>query len=312
MQIVPHLAPLPIKQVIVYKGHEKHPLLGPYVENIWKRVDMFHKLNAYRKEISRPTWTVTTVAGEALVDVLKSFNPRETLLVVPAGQSSHLDQVFSKSETHFLRDEFLCRGGRGYFNCGSAYWVSSKRIYKDLCLEAPDEKKTIVKSTHFPVFEGIAEGPLCPFPGKKYRVGFFSDAVRVQSAQDFCTIYLSGGGSFIPDHSGQKIKVLVKYLHSELLRLGIPPDGLKKWENATIMVSLGEGSAILSMYHPYYGPNDIDVEKYEKAFPDCGTSWSAVKKALSAEDQRMKFVLKSILIPLEDGDFGEDEFPHNA
>lgn len=297
----------PIKQVIVYKGHEKHPLLGPYVENIWKRMEMFQKLNVYRAQTGRPKWEVTAIAGESLLEKLKSLNHKETLLVIPAGQSSHLDQVFTKGETNYIRNEFLFQGGRGYFNCGSAYWVSEKRIYKDLCTESPEERKTIEKSTQLPLFEGVAEGPLCPFPGKKYRVGFFSDAVQVESKDHSCTIYLSGGGSFILKPSSQSLRVLVKYLHSELKRLGIAPEELKKRENATIMVSVGEGAAVLSMYHPYYGPNDIDVERYEKHFPDCGTNWKAVKALLSPEDHRMQFVLNAILLPLENFEWEETQ-----
>jgi glutamine amidotransferase-like uncharacterized protein len=266
---------------------------------------MFLKLNDYREQIGRSKWEVTPVAGESLVSKLKSLNPKETLLVIPAGQSSHLDQVFTPHETNFIRNEFLSQGGRGYFNCGSAYWVSAKRIYKDLCTESPEERKILVKSTNLSVFEGIAEGPLCPFPGKKYRVGFFSDAVKVQSENRFCTIYLSGGGSFILEPSSQKTRVLVKYQHSELLRLGVPPEELKKRENATLMVSVGEGAAIVSMYHPYYGPNDIDVERYEKFFGDCGTNWKFVKMSLSSEQDRMQFVLNAVLLPLENLEWKE-------
>lgn len=282
-----------IRQVIVYKGHESHPLLGPYVANIAKRIRMFNTLNAYRREAGLPNWEVSSVAGESLVGRLQQIDPKETLLVIPAGQSTHLDKVFSVAETTFLKNDFFEKGGRGYFNCGSAYWVSAKRIYRDLCTESPDEKKTIVKLSNLPLFDGTAEGPLCPFPGKKYRVGFFSDAVKVTDGRDFCTIYLSGGGSFV---GGQKAKVLVKYPPSELKRLKVDPEGR---ENAVILVSVGKGAAVLSMFHPYYGPDDIDVETYETVFPDCGTNWKAVKSALSSEEDRMRFALNAILRPLE-------------
>jgi glutamine amidotransferase-like uncharacterized protein len=286
--------------VIIYKGHEKNPILGPYSENIMKRIKMFNALNPYRERAQRPKWKVTSVAGEGLIDVLKDNNPKETLLVVPAGQSSNLDKVFSLYETSFIKNNFFDEGGRGYFNCGSAYWVSRKRIYTDLCTEEPKKRKTIVKISNLPLFEGVAEGPLCPYPGNRYRVGFFSDAVKVTSGKDACTLYLSGGGCFVPDETTQKIKVLVKYLPTELIRCGKSPQEIKKWENAGLVVSIGKGAALLSMFHPYYGPNDIDVETYEKAFPGCGTDWKLVKEALSPLDTRLNFVLNSMLIPLED------------
>ncbi|MGH2612897.1 MAG: hypothetical protein ACRDFB_07590, partial [Rhabdochlamydiaceae bacterium] len=126
---------LPINQVVIYKGHEKNSLLGPYHENILKRIIMFNLLNHYRGE--RPPWEVTAVAGEELTDTLKNHDPKKTLLVIPAGQSTHLDKVFSLEQTSFLKHRFFEKGGRGYFNCGSAYWVSEKRVYTDLCLEQP-------------------------------------------------------------------------------------------------------------------------------------------------------------------------------
>ena len=295
--------PEPIRQIIIYKGHEKNPLLGPYSANVEKRIKMFNELNKYRKEIQKPAWNVTTVAGEQLIDVLKNGNPQETLLVIPAGQSTNLDKVFSIAQTSFIKNEFFEKGGRGYFNCGSAYWVSEKRIYKDLCTEQPENCKTIVKTSNLSLFEGVSEGPLCPFPGKKYQVGFFSDAVQVTDGKALCTIYLSGGGSFFPSKSTQKIKILIKYLHPELARCGKPIQECEKWENAAIMVSVGKGAALLSMFHPYYGPNDIDVETYEKNFPECGTNWKKVKESLSPLDTRMRFVLKSMLCPLENMDW---------
>jgi hypothetical protein len=65
---------------------------------------------------------------------------------------------------------------------------------------------------------------------------------------------------------------------------------------------VGKGTALLSMFHPYYGPNDIDVEAYERTFPDCGTNWRAVQENLSPLDVRMRFVLNRMLFPLEDAD----------
>ncbi len=295
----------PIQRVIVYKGHETHPLFGPYKENIVKRIDMFNYLNQYRQAQGKPTWKVTAIAGEQLVDALKE-SPEETLLVIPAGQSTRLDKVFSIAETTFIKDKFFEEGGRGYFNCGSAYWVSQWRKYQDVHEEQPVKRDPVIKKTHLPLFQGLTHGPLCPYPGTEYKVGFFSDAVRVTDGKNECTIYLSGGGSFIvPQHSNnqQKIKVLARYLHSELARQGKKPEEFPQWENAVIMVSVGKGAALLSMFHPYYGACDIDVESYERTFPNCGTNWKSVKEKLSPLDRRMQFVLNSMLTQLEDMQF---------
>jgi glutamine amidotransferase-like uncharacterized protein len=303
MNIVRPSCLYPIRQVMIYAGHQNNPLLGPYFENIGKRIAMFNALNSYREQRGRLPWRVTVVAGEKIIDELAIIRPQETLLVIPAGQSTNLDRVFSSEELDHIQ-KFLAVGGRGYFNCGSAYWVSNQRVYSDLCTEQPEERKTIVKPARLPLFHGVARGPLCSYPGKKYNVGFFSDAVEVTSGKESCTILLSGGGCFIPDKSDQKLRVLVRYSEAELFRLKKTKEECKAWQNAAILVSVGKGAAMLSMFHPYYGSKDIDVEAYERNFPDSGTNWKAIHEKLSSVDMRMRFVLNSMLIPLEDMDFG--------
>jgi len=290
-----------IRNIVVYQGHAQNPLHGPYAANISKQIDMFNILNPYRERSGRPPWKVTAVYGENLIESLQTMNPKETLLVIPAGQSSNLDKVFSAAQTAFIQNKFLAEGGgRLYATCGASYMMSLIREYNGLCTWQPDKRELIIKRSIMPLFDGTAKGPLCPFPGKKYEVGFYSDAVGVTNGQDRCTIYLSGGGSFFPNESAQKVNILVKYLDSELQRLGKQPHECKEWENATILAQVGKGAALLSMFHPYYGPNDIDVESYERVFPDCGTNWKTVKEKLSPLDERMRFVLKSMLFPLED------------
>lgn len=296
----------PINQVIVYCGHKKSEVLGPYADSVAKRVSMFKQLNFYREEIGRKPWKVREVPGETLVEKLQKMKADETLLVIPAGQSSRLEQVFSVTQLAFLRGEFFEKGGRAYFTCGASYWVSRKRIYQEVCLDHPEKAVKLVKNSTFPIFQGISVGPLCPFPGVKYKVGFYSDAVKVEAEGDRCTIYLSGGGSFMPDLDpldGQRVRVLVRYPKKELLRLGIPEEETADKEKAAVMVSIGNGAALLSMFHPYYSSSDIDVEAYEKAFPDCGTDWRRVHAKLSSTDLRMRFVLNRMLIHLEEMSF---------
>lgn len=280
----------PITQVVIYRGHEQNPLLGPYYANIAKRIGMFEYLNRYRQN----PWKVSTLAGEEIIKTLSARNAQETLLVIPAGQSSTLDQVFHREEIAFLENEFFSKGGRGYLTCGSAYWASSVRVYKDVCSEQMENPKEIRKRSKLPLFEGIAEGPLCPFPGLKYKVGFFSDAVRVTDGNLKCTIFLSGGGSFIPADS-QDVQVVARYPKEELERLKIPEEMHSKWENAAIVVPIhGRPSVLMTMFHPYYGPQDIDVDAYTRAFPDCGTNWKQVHEKLSSLEVRMQFVYRML------------------
>ena len=276
-----------INEVIVYTGHYGG---GPYAENVRKQIDMFKNLNWYRAEKGQLAWTVSAVAGEALAQTLHRCFSEETLLVIPAGQSTHLDEVFSDQQNASIKT-FLERGGRGYFTCGSAYWVSQQREYEE-------ESHVTVKKSRLPLFEGHAKGPLCPFPGGKYRVGFLSDAVQVTNGPESCAMFLGGGGSFFLRDSAQKVRVLARYLPQELQRLR---KDCKKFENAAVLASIGKGAALLTMFHPYYGSGDIDLDVYEKMFPDCGTNWRVVKGNLGSLDERMRFVLHSLIAPLEEG-----------
>lgn len=284
-----------IRHVVIYSGHHAHPLFGPYAANIPKRVAMFEYLNRFRKM----PWEIETVDGDKLVGHLQNLTPKQTLLVIPAGQSTRLDKVFTLAQVRFIK-EYIENGAFGYFNCGSAYMVSQKRIFHDLCEESPNIRRPIIKYSQLPLFNGVAEGPLCPFPGKKYNVGFFSDAVKVTDGTRVITIYLSGGGCFkIPRETVEKVKVLIRYLPGELKRHGIKDEEISDWENAAITTTVGEGKVLLSMAHPYYGPQDFDPEVYEKAFPDCGTDWRKIKSSLTPLEERMHFVYHSMIVPLE-------------
>ncbi len=297
----------PIRTVLIYSGHTSAEVLGPYFENIAKRLEMFTYLNVFRKKIGREPWQVKKATGEELTKALSSENPQETLLVIPAGQSTHLDMVFTTAQITFLKEKFFQKGGRVYVNCGSAYWVSQERIYDDLCLEQPEKPKRMRKPSKLPLFEGTAIGPLCRFPAVKYKVGFFSDAVKVTNGSDVCTIFLSGGGSFIlPEKPGQKLRVLLRYPRKELERHQKTGEEWKAWENAAILTSVGKGAALMSMFHSYYGPQDIDTERYERVFPDSGTNWREIHERLTPTDQRMHFVMKSMLLPLEDFAFDSE------
>ena len=291
-----------IQGVVIFTGFGRRGQ-GVYSHNVQKRIDTFNHLNQLRRSAGQREWSVIPTRGEHLVNTLRERrNPSETLLVIPAGQSTMLDTVFKMEHTEFIKNYIFQGGAKAYLNCGSAYWSSKRRIYHGVCTVQPTQPKTIVKDSVLPLFEGTAEGPLCRFPGSKYAEGFFTDAVTVaetDSPDAECTVLLSGGGSFqLPSHSKETIQKIVRYAQRELNRLEIPKQDHKKWETAGIRGTYGKGSYVSLMFHPYYNQRDIDPIAYERAFPDSKTNWREVHGKLSSEETRMKF-LKRLLDPLE-------------
>lgn len=290
--------PYPIRNVIIYSGHHKHPLFGPYRENIIKRIAMFEYMNHHFR--SQKPWNITSVSGEHLVNTLRHEDSHDSLLVIPAGQSTHLDAVFTPHQLLFLKSWFHS-GGRGYFTCGSSYWVSRQRRYSDLCLEQPTQRTTIEKTASLALFDGVAAGPLCLYPGMRYKVGFYSDAVQMCDGKKRCSVLLSGGGSFLPNPlSKQPLRVLLRYPHNELVRLGKTKEECHLWDKAAILVKTGKGAALLSMAHPYYSSQDIDTAAYERTFPESGTDWAKVHAQLTPTPERMAFAYTSMIRPLEE------------
>jgi glutamine amidotransferase-like uncharacterized protein len=277
-----------IQRVVIYSGHITTKVLGPYPYNIAKRFNMFKAFNTFRKKLGEEPWKIQTVPGEELVCELKKTPFDQTLLALPAGKSTNLDRVFKTAQYRFLIDTFFNEGGMGYLNCGSAYWASKVRVYDDVCLEQPSRPKRLFKTSHIPIFDGEARGPLCPFPATEYQVGFFSDAVRlVHESEKEYTVFLNGGGYFIPRKgSNQTIEVVARYHPEDLERLGRPQSN----SIAALVAKVGSGGAFMSMYHPYYGAHDIDVDRYEKVFPGCGTNWRRVHAKLSSEEEHISMM----------------------
>ncbi len=288
----------PFESVVIYQGHKSKTEAGPYWDNVVKQTEMFHLLNEDRKEKRERLWTVIPTDGEKLVEELRKHDPHKTLLVLPAGQSTNYDVVFSVVEKAFVLNEFFLKGGRVYATCGAAYWLTETREFNGLCAASPLVKQMIVKTNALALFKGVAKGPLCPFPGEKYKVGFYSDAVVVKDrASDLeCTVLLSGGGSFFPMESpDQQVQVLVHYKREELERLRFGAE----FENAVVFVKRGEGAALLSMFHPYYSLSDSDAERYAVAFSDAGTDWHALHSRISSLQERIRFMREAMLDPLE-------------
>lgn len=300
----------PIETIYIYQGHKwtlKEGFHGPYWDNVLKQTEMFESLNKHRENTGRALWKIGPVVGEDLISTLKKCDQQRTLLVFPAGQSSHYDQAFSLSETKYIQEEFLSKGGgRVYGTCGAAYWLTETREYDGLCSSQPIERKVVFKKSPLPLLQGVAKGPLCPFPGQEYKVGFYSDAVTVEGESSDCTIYLSGGGSFFPSLDfDQRVSVLARYKLEELQRLGYSEGNA----NAAVLAEVGNGAALLAMFHPYYGPSDIDVQRYEKTFPKekSGTDWAAVHARLSSLEERIVF-FDYLMRHLEERDFDKINF----
>ena len=287
----------PIREVLIYTGHKEGSVLGPYLQNIQNKIEMFNLMNLYREECGRLPWKLAQISGEQILEALNSVNVRETLLVVPAGKSRDLDQAFSLEQTAAMV-EFMTKGGRGYFTCGSAYWVCRKIRYVDLAAEEEFTKESSV----LPLFNGVAKGPLHPYAGKKYHVGYTTRVASVTNGQQECKLFLAGGGSFFPYVGEQKSKILVRYTESELLDAGKYAEEARLWENASLLAKVGDGAAVLSMLHPTYGANEnLSGEDYKRYFPEeTGTDWEVVKERVDPLENRMRFVLHSLIIPLED------------
>lgn len=266
-----------IRTVMIYTGH------GPYVDHVPQQVAMFKDLNSHRIELGRPEWKVRTVSGELLIGALQAENPASTLLVIPPGPSRDLENAFSQEQFEFIRSQFLKKnGGRLYTTCGSSYMVSKWREY-----QMAQNIKSSMKESIFPLFTGTAKGPLCLDRDVNHNVNFYSDVVTVANEKETCRMFLSGGGSFFLDENDLKTRVVAIYLDSKLSK------------NAAIISFVGKGSVLLSMFHPEYGPEHIDIETLRRVFPHSCTNWKEIKERLSPTDDRLRFVFRHMFLPLE-------------
>ncbi len=73
-----------------------------------------------------------------------------------------------------------------------------------------------------------------------------------------------------------------------------------KSDIAAILVRIERGAALLSMFHPYYGSQDLDPKRFRIAFPESSTNSEKIAAKLSPEKTRMSFVLEKFLFPLKD------------
>ncbi|MBS0654173.1 MAG: hypothetical protein JSR46_00200 [Verrucomicrobia bacterium] len=250
---------------------------------------MFDQVN----KLQHKKWTISPIYGEELAEMLQDRLSRDALqdvlMVIPAGESTQLDEAFSQEETSLI-NESVQRGMCIYGTCGSAYWMSAKRIWDDKCSIQPEDCDRITKTSSMGLFLGTAIGPLSPYPGQTYNTSFFHEAVNLSTISGQpVTVLLSGGGTFFVDEAklkGQTVKTLAYYLPEEL-------DKYQKnetWRSAVISCTCKRGKVIVAMVHPGYGCEDIHVATYNQAFPDRGDDWQGIRDRLSPLEERMAFV----------------------
>jgi glutamine amidotransferase-like uncharacterized protein len=253
-----------IRQVLIYGAS------GCYADQVGKLKTLFYDLN-HRRWLK---WRVTHIDGSCLAKEL-SVNPKETLLVIPAGPSSKLEESFVQEGTIEAICEFIKeKGGRIFATCGASYAFSLAREYN-----------RSIRFSKVPLFEGTAHGPIS-------IQSLEAEAVRVSNGKEEYSLFLSGGGTLRPLQR-ENVEVLAKYVPQELnQRVRARQD----WENAAILCGVGAGSMILTMPHLEYGANDIGPE-LETNFPK--TNWFELKNNLSSDLERLDFTA-SLLSNLEE------------
>ena len=267
------------RSVCIYSGHRTPlGLVGPYAESVEKGLHIFTSLKG-------KAWKVFTVEGAQLAHTLQSSKVKETLLVIPAGQSSRLDETLG-SEVEAIQ-MFVREGGSLFASCGAAYWLSSKRVWGDRCDANPHERVFTKKTNPAAFFLGKAWGPLCFYPGQEYNAAFWHGAIRLTNYKGkTIRVLLSGGGAFFPGKEEQQVESLATYCKDELSRFSKD----EKWSDAIIRCDCGKGTVILSMVHPMYGAEEIDVDAYAKAFPDRADNWREIRDNLSPKKERLAFM----------------------
>ncbi len=262
--------------VLIYSGRQiMDTQVGPYPESVEKLTNLFKLIY---KDV------IPLNGGMSLVTRLKMVSPKSTLLVIPSGESTKLDEALSQGEIQMIQatvEQGLSLLAVG----GAAYWASKTRIWSDMCAHQPDCRDPIIKSSKCPIFPGVAKGPLLPFPGQSYDPAFFRGAATIECEGKKIHIPLKASGTF-EFESSQKIKVLAGYVEKNQLNA--------KRQPAIIGCSFGTGKAVLSMVQLGYHPDDLDVKAHKNAFPNSEIDWQDAKNSISPIQDQKAF-LQSIL-----------------
>lgn len=213
---------VPIRYVLIYTGHANKLQFAPYASSVTRVQEMFKELNKYRENKRLDNWKIIPLQGKEFMEALTIFDSLSTLLVFPAGESTNLDHSFDSQEKNEIQN-FLYRGGRGYFTCGSAFWILKKRTWYASCTSYPNAgcSNPIKKTSELPLVDGEAVGPLCPLPnGMMHGAGFYSIAITVKYGNKKCTVFLGGGGSVILKDRLSDLKLAIL---SQLSKPSEPP-----------------------------------------------------------------------------------------
>lgn len=260
-----------IKSIFIYQGHtlKQEGVIGTYQTDAINRLFEIIKFHNPHLEISY-------VFGEHLIESITNVALdalSSSLLVIPAGESSTLDAVFSTDEIITIQDSTK-KGLNLFVTCGSAYWLAKKRLWGTG--KNPSEKQSKIG-----IFPGTAIGPL------SHR--FLHETVKIHRNKRELQVLLSGGGSFVyssEDANNHHIQVLANYDTEDLKKFGQDAT----LNSAIVACTYGKGKAILSMIHLEYGAEDIDVTAMTRAFPERKENWQQIKTTLASEHERIAFI----------------------
>jgi glutamine amidotransferase-like uncharacterized protein len=213
------------------------------------------------------------IHGQDLQSVLKISHLKQTLLVIPAGPSSEIEEVFSKHDLEYIKESVRC-GLFLYTTCGSTYAAAALRFWGD----DPTPKKST-----FGIFDGIARGPLFPDPTQPHGTDFIFESVNLCYPGGSVNLLLGGGGSLFYEETKAQ-KTLAEYNIEDLSRAGKDPS----WVSAVVMTQIEKGRAIFSMVHPATGKSEISLLRGR--FPGRKDDWERIALELSSEAERYCFM----------------------
>jgi glutamine amidotransferase-like uncharacterized protein len=266
------IAPSTIRQVYIYSGHsiktESGKILkGPYSTSFEKDLNLFTEIGRKR------SWSITVILGEELKSLLEPMPDKQTLLVIPAGPSTVLEEVFSKTDFDCIKQS-VQNGLFLYTTCGSSY-AAAKTLSWGTKLDS--------KANSFGIFDGSCKGPLFPNPAQPFGEDFECQSLRICYAGKTVNLFSGGGGSFFYDKE-DSTKTLAEYDIEDLTRAGKDPS----WISAVVLSEIGKGRAIFSMVHPATGSSEARLLKDQ--CPKRTDNWEAIAYDLSPQSMRYDFV----------------------
>jgi len=240
--------------VLIYGGH-KLPhggFKGPYSHTPKRDFSLFTQLNA----LVGNRWAVESCfGGRALEKRVEKCILSRTLLVIPAGPASDLDEAFSEKEIIWLKNQ-VKEGLSLYTTCGSTYWICGRRKWYS---QEKEGKVGLLAATAF--------GPLMPYKQNLFLYGIIALKIGLRSI----TVLLGGGGKIV----GKNITALATF-----------PD-----ESIAFATSeVGKGRVYANMAHIGWGSKDIQPW-FKCYFPERGP-WEQISQGLSSEKDRLTALIQ--------------------